>query len=189
MSASVLLPPTTRLDIGQETNCQLGSTSVTATRPPDHMRRCFAAVAPPKPPPTTTTLPTGFKTAPAPAHADSSDSVVLAVAKRSMSRLVNACRCIICRPPRSSHRRLTREILGDERGLLVAVTPGDLVHDRRRTLAHAELLHLLDQIALRQPGKTRHRAGAATLRSVTVRARPREIESRRVACIRLCRCA
>ena len=31
MSASVLLPPSTRLEIGQETNCRFGSTSVTAT--------------------------------------------------------------------------------------------------------------------------------------------------------------
>jgi len=46
MSAMVLLPPITRLEIGQEMKLSLGSTSVTWMPPSDHMRMYLAAVAP-----------------------------------------------------------------------------------------------------------------------------------------------
>src|SRR5258707_15640418 len=54
MSDIVLEPPSTRLEVGQETKDRLRSTSVTSIAG-SHMRRYFAAVAPPKPPPITTT--------------------------------------------------------------------------------------------------------------------------------------
>ena len=47
MSAICLLPPSTRLEMGQEMKLSLGSTRVTCTRPSDHMRMYLAAVAPP----------------------------------------------------------------------------------------------------------------------------------------------
>ena len=55
MSAMVLVPPSTRFEIGQETKAALGSTSVTRMLCSDQSRMYLAAVAPPKPPPTTTT--------------------------------------------------------------------------------------------------------------------------------------
>src|SRR3990172_2528269 len=56
MSASVLLPPSTRLLIGHEMNSLLRSMSVTS-RSGAHIRTYLAAVAPPKPAPITTTRP------------------------------------------------------------------------------------------------------------------------------------
>jgi hypothetical protein len=47
MSAMVLVPPSTRLEIGQEMKAALGSTSVTRMLWSDHRRMYLAAVAPP----------------------------------------------------------------------------------------------------------------------------------------------
>ena len=46
-AAICLLPPITRLEMGQEMKASFGSTSVTSMRPSDHRRRYLAAVAPP----------------------------------------------------------------------------------------------------------------------------------------------
>jgi hypothetical protein len=47
MSASCLLPPSTRLDIGQEMKASFGSTSTTSILWSDSSRTYLAAVAPP----------------------------------------------------------------------------------------------------------------------------------------------
>ena len=47
MSSIVLVPPITRLEIGQEMKVGLRSISVTCTPPSLHMRRYLATVAPP----------------------------------------------------------------------------------------------------------------------------------------------
>ena len=47
MSAMVLLPPSTRLLTGQETNASFGSTSVTSIFWSENRRTYLAAVAPP----------------------------------------------------------------------------------------------------------------------------------------------
>src|SRR5207302_268134 len=59
MSARVLVPPRTRLEVGQEMNSELRSIRNTSIVPSLQMRRYFAAVAPPKPPPMTMTRPMG----------------------------------------------------------------------------------------------------------------------------------
>ena len=46
MSSMVLMPPSTQLEMGQDTNLSLGSISVTSTFSP-HMRMYLAQVAPP----------------------------------------------------------------------------------------------------------------------------------------------
>src|SRR5712691_4639611 len=63
MSPIVLVPPRTRLDVGQEMNSALRSIRTTSIAPSLHMRRYFAAVAPPKPPPMTITRPIGLDVA------------------------------------------------------------------------------------------------------------------------------
>src|SRR5712692_8399968 len=60
MSPIVLVPPRTRLDVGQDMNSALRSIRNTSMAPPPHTRRYFAAVAPPNPAPMTITRPIGF---------------------------------------------------------------------------------------------------------------------------------
>src|SRR6267142_182871 len=61
MSERVFVPPSTRLDRGQEMNSALRSIRNTSIEPLLHVRRYFAAVAPPYPPPMTMTRPTGLE--------------------------------------------------------------------------------------------------------------------------------
>src|SRR5882762_2388718 len=122
MSASVLLPPNTRLLSGHEMNSPLRSTSVTSISGA-HSRMYFAAVAPPP-------LPAQPATAVTPAPHD--------------IHWMNSRRLIVMAIPLLF---LRREVRGELIDLLVGIAFRELVHYGRWALACFEVLHLRHDVA------------------------------------------
>src|SRR5512137_2756990 len=123
ISASDLLPPSTRFDSGHETNAALASTSVPSTLPSLHIRMYFAAVAPPYPPPTTTTLPADGPPLPVDAQ-----PATAAAAPAADTAFRNSRRCMPMAV--SSLRLLCGEPARDRIDLRVRVALRELGHDR-----------------------------------------------------------
>src|ERR671912_675757 len=104
----------------------------------------------------TTTLPIAGPLVPTDAQPETS-----VVAPPAAAALRNSRRCMVIAMfsfrPRSGLRSglLLREPSGDQVDLLGRVALRELVHDRRRALAVAELVHLLHEIGFRLSGQRR----------------------------------
>src|SRR5262245_12443532 len=114
-----------------------------------HIRTYLAQVAPPYPPPITITRPIGFGgVAGSVAQPERMPGVAAAAALAPIA-LMNSRRLksfVICA---SSPRLLRRIERRDRVDLLLGQPFRDLMHDRRRALAVAEIAELQDEIVLR----------------------------------------
>src|SRR6266571_4165649 len=164
MSSIVFEPPSTRFEVGQEMKDGLRSTSVTVIAG-SHMRMYFAAVAPPNPAPITT------------ARAFVADVVAQPAADSAAPAAATLRNRLLCMIASLLRGKVGRE----EIDLLVGITLGELMHDRRRPRAILERLHLRDDLLL---GQARQRndflGGAAAFSAVAIGACSRETARNRI---------
>src|SRR5262245_47627981 len=122
-----------------------------------HMRMYFAAVAPAKPAPITTTRAIGVA---AMAVVEAREIAAPAgIQFRNCLRETDMSRL-------SSVQFLGSEEFGDQLDLLVRITLGMLVHDRRLPRARLVFLHRVDDVGLLQPGQAGNPAVAAAVGAV-----------------------